>query len=101
MRTFNTSSELAPYLVIVLDYLGIPYMLNKKEDAYKMDVDMSGTKFHKVVQLATCEKMYHEKPSHLPHIPRWAYKHPDLMKIIRERARQQGFTGNGFVVVNF
>lgn len=82
MREFNVSSYLQPYVETILERRNIVFQSKKN----KIQLNLSGTKFHRIVNRAKCEALMHGK-------------HPDsgIMYIMPyenmdEIARETGYT---------
>lgn len=100
-RTFNVSETLFPFVCQVLEEGNIKYSSFMENDKRRITVPLSGIQFHKVVQVAICEKKSADLIWHPPVVPRWVIRDPKLREKARQKAISRGFTGNGFHVIDF
>ncbi len=59
-RSFRVGKELKPYIAAVLKQRDIPFKFIKEGDELKVEVPLSGERFHKVVQKARATKLTRE-----------------------------------------
>lgn len=56
-RVFKVSQDLKPYIRRILYERHISFKFFKEDDIWKVQVPLSGQRFHEVVQRAKCEKL--------------------------------------------
>ena len=102
MNKFNVSNTLYPYICEILKKERIEYKIFLCCDSkIQIVTSISGCKFHRIVQLAICEKKSADLYWHPPVIPNWVLKDPKLRKKAKEKAKSRGFSGNSFHIINF
>lgn len=64
MNTFKISSTLKKNIIDILKRRNINYILHDNS----IEIDLSGTKFHKIVTRAKMEKLTEERHSKIPYV---------------------------------